>query len=562
MKNRVTKLLLLVLSLALLVGGAVGISVSAENAAPEIISKNVMDTGDFCLMFAVDPDTVAGEDVTLRVYDRDPSDADKKLAFEETKAKTATEDIDLDGDREPETPVIVFTTAGVAAKDFADVWYIETESAGAKKVITYSVMEYAFERLYRDGAVLASDKDADLYSYYQKEFYFGMLDMGSAAQNLHVNYGKAEAERERLVKEYTYVSVLDGTFTAGEVTADRGFVEANTSITLNANDTEAIKGWSIFTYGQNGVEIDRKVANDGDTITVTGNTVVIPYEIGVTVGKYFNEIGKDYYTMDGLTWKDFAGTAEGNGTNYFAHTSYSLKAEDKTTPTTAYSFVNSGNVDYGTVLQLWKNETVGSQSLIHFPIHETAASNANCVVFEFDFCYSGADVYYNKATDETAGVFYVAMSKNAITDAASKTYNGLTKTVGIEIKTIDKDGNKPNAPYGDSEFPKSAKGENVLRLPGVSDSQYDLVANEWYRITFEVYVGTMAEDGQTVIEGANKCLVYVDGAYAGAFNVGAGTTVADYNTFSLMNDYRMKNYEMWIDNVCGAKICKEYKAPN
>lgn len=548
MKNRVTKLLLLVLSLALLVGGAVGISVSAENAAPEIISKNVMDTGDFCLMFAVDPATVAGEDVTLRVYDRDPSDADKKLAFEETKAKTATEDIDLDGDRTPETPVIVFTTAGVAAKDFADVWYIETESAGAKKVITYSVMEYAFERLYRDGAVLASDKDADLYSYYQKEFYLGMLDMGSAAQNLHVNYGKAEAERERLVKEYTYVSVLDGTFTAGEATADRGFVEANTSITLNANDTEAINGWSVITYGQEGKQTDRKVVNDGSSITVTGNTVVIPYEIGVTAGKYFDEIGDKIYTMTGLNWKNFYGNSPDTMTPeqwYFGHTNFS-------TNSCSYLTKDSGFEKYGAIIGGSKpsveSGATGTQTLLHFPIYKTTSESANCVVFEYDFYYNGADVYYNNESDTDSGTVYFLMNSNDLASATGKSYNTLTKTLQKIVQTIDLDGVK--AYDATSTKYKSAKGENALRLPGVTDSKYDLVANTWYRITYEVYTDV------------NTCLVYIDGVCVGSFDTATGKTVADYNTASLMFDARFRNVEFYVDNVCGAKIKKEYKAPD
>jgi hypothetical protein len=550
MKNRVTKLVLLVLSLALLVGGAIGISVSAESTAPEIISKNVMDTGDFCLMFAVDPATVAGEEVTLRVYDRDPSDADKKLAFEETKAKTATENIDLDGDREPETAVIVFTTAGVSAKDFADVWYIETESAGAKKVITYSVMEYAFERLYRDGTVLASDKDADLYRYYQKEFYFGMLDMGSAAQNLHVNYGKAEAERERLVKEYTYVSVLDGTFTAGEVTADRGFVEANTSITLNANDTEAIKGWSIFTYGQNGVEIDRKVANDGSAITVTGNTVVIPYEIGVTAGKYFDEIGqKGIYDFSNMSYRNYVGES---GDDYLAKTSYSNDG------VYFYKFEDTGYDGYGKALTLYKTAEAASQCIIHFPIADTTNSEANCVVFEYDFLYTGMDLYYSGATTEgnitSNSTHYFSLNAATIQDTSGKNWTQLGKgnanTTGYDYKkiewqmfTYDLDG-VTTFDSATSNY-KSEKGTNSMRLPG---STTDLEANKWYNICFEIYTD------------AKVWVIYVDGVAVSSGSFSADLVIADLDSISFLADYRIRNYEMIYDNVCGAKIKKEYKA--
>ena len=536
MKNRVTKLLLLVLSLALLVGGAVGISVSAENAAPEIISKNVMDTGDFCLMFAVDPATVEGEDVTLRVYDRDPSDTEAKLAFEETKAVTATEDIDLDGDRTPETAVIVFTTAGVAAKDFADVWYIETESAGAKKVITYSVMEYAFERLYRDGAVLASDKDADLYSYYQKEFYFGMLDMGSAAQNLHVNYGKAEAERERLVKEYTYVSVLDGTFTAGEATADRGFVEANTSITLNANDTEAINGWSIFTYGQNGVEIDRKVANDGSSITVTGNTVVIPYEIGVTAGKYFDEIGDKKYNFSDMASSNFAGNS---GDYYLVHYNFSSKYG-------SYTFLDTEEADYGKVLKLAKPiDTLSSGGFVGFPIQDVAASG-NCLVFEFDFRYNATTNYTESITGseyltEGINIAWCTNEYNSST-APSVAYSSLTKKWSTVWKSVDLDGT----------LDANNDGGDVVRAPkstgDANDKPDDMAKNTWYNVCFEVYTDS------------NKVVLYINGEAVATYTISTAFAASDINTVAINFTHRFKGVEFQIDNVFAGTVNKEYKA--
>ena len=553
MKNRVTKLLLLVLSLALLVGGAVGISVSAENAAPEIISKNVMDTGDFCLMFAVDPATVAGEDVTLRVYDRDPSDADKKLAFEETKAVTATEDIDLDGDRTPETAVIVFTTAGVAAKDFADVWYIETESAGAKKVITYSVMEYAFERLYRDGAVLASDKDADLYSYYQKEFYLGMLNMGSAAQNLHVNYGKAEAERERLVKEYTYVSVLDGTFTAGETTADRGFVEANTSITLNANDTEAIKGWSIFTYGQNGVEIDRKVANDGDTITVTGNTVVIPYEIGVTAGKYFAEVGVADYNFTGKDWK-FIQPANG----FMAHTKLTGASEAETNRNYAmYGFVDSGD-DHGTVFQLAKDEQdYNFAMLAHFPVREIA-QDANCLVFEFDMKFNDGFGCYDST--EAAKKLYSAMifmwNSQDLATAAGKTASAtsLNPLLKANMVLYDEDGNfveetfETGVSNGVTQSGTYKTGGDVLRFEGVTDNTYDIKQGEWHNFCYEIYTDV------------NKVVCYIDGVAVHEYSINTSIDISAVNTNSVQFEPRFRDADFMFDNIFSGKVKKEYKA--
>lgn len=532
MKNRVTKLLLLVLSLALLVGGAVGISVSAENAAPEIISKNVMDTGDFCLMFAVDPATVAGEDVTLRVYDRDPSDADKKLAFEETKAVTATEDIDLDGDRTPETAVIVFTTAGVSAKDFADVWYIETESAGAKKVITYSVMEYAFERLYRDGAVLASDKDADLYSYYQKEFYLGMLNMGSAAQNLHVNYGKAEAERERLVKEYTYVSVLDGTFTAGEATADRGFVEANTSITLNANDTEAIKGWSVITYGQEGKQTDRKVANDGDTITVTGNTVVIPYEIGVTAGKYFDEIGDDWYAFETATNSELFSSSAGRASYY----GYSTNIND--TNKGYIGFISDTDNSHGKVMHIAKDASDAVPATLHFAISSASAS-ANVIVFETDIklVSTGNTTFDSGEIKTSEAVFQSALTLHWITNTVSQASNttSTTKALISYISSVDSDKTLTDSIGGDS-----------LREQH-TDNAYDMKVGEWHNICYEIYTDV------------NKAVFYMDGVAVATWDI-SSIDISTINAMSIRSENRFKGYDIYLDDFCCTKTAKEYKA--
>ena len=103
MKKNVTKVILLVLSLALLVGSVIGISVSASDSAPVIISKNVKTTGNFCLMFAIDPATVAGDDVTVTVYNQDPTGLEGEALAAVTvqtitKAKSDVQYEALDGD--------------------------------------------------------------------------------------------------------------------------------------------------------------------------------------------------------------------------------------------------------------------------------------------------------------------------------------------------------------------------------------------------------------------------------------------------------------------------------
>ena len=129
MNKRASKIVLTALSLAVAVGAAIGISASANNATPEIVSKNIKVNGNYALMFAVDPATVAGDDVTLNVYAEAPAEGVSAVQTI-TKAKTATEKINLDGEGEAEFDAIVFETYGVSAKDIADVWYITTTSAG------------------------------------------------------------------------------------------------------------------------------------------------------------------------------------------------------------------------------------------------------------------------------------------------------------------------------------------------------------------------------------------------------------------------------------------------
>ena len=88
---------MLALSLVLVIGAAIGFSVSAEATAPEIVSKNIKVNGNYCLMFAVDPATVSGDEVTVKIYDKAPAEGVEPIQII-TKAKTATTLIALDGD--------------------------------------------------------------------------------------------------------------------------------------------------------------------------------------------------------------------------------------------------------------------------------------------------------------------------------------------------------------------------------------------------------------------------------------------------------------------------------
>ena len=547
MKKGTTKIILLVLSLALLVGAAIGISVSANTTAPDIISKNVKTSGNFCLQFAVDPATVIGDDVTLTIYNQDPTGLEGDALTEATvqtitKAKTDTELVALDGDKVQDDEVIVFDTKGVSAKDIADVWYIKTASGGAESALeTYSVREYAFERLYKDGTIFAAETDDDDYKYRQQQFYLTLLEMGSVAQELQVNY-KLEAagsEPEKLAKEYIYAYVDGGTYTVGEGEAtDRGFVQNGDVLTLTATDS-ATTGWNVYTYLQGDTLDTTQVVALGDTVTVTGNTVILPYVAGVTPGLYFEEIGDPVYNFNSMSYLNFVGES---GEDYLSKTGYN------TSGSFFYRFEDSGYPKYGKALALYKTETAGSQSLIHFPIAAAKSENANCVVFEYDYLYTGMDLYYSSATTEGAitsnGTFFFSMNSGTIQNVSGNSWTALKnngyKFIEFQINTYDLDG-VTAIPDGGTQY-KSEKGTNSMRLPG---STKDLEANTWYNICLEIYTD------------AKIWIIYVDGVQVSTGNISVTNAISDYNSISFMMDYRIRNYDMLYDNICGARIVKE-----
>ncbi len=551
MKKATSKIILLVLSLALLVGSAIGISVSANTTAPDIISKNVKTNGNFCLQFAVDPTTVIGDDVTLTIYNQDPTGLEGDALTEATvqtitKAKTDTEFVALDGDKVQDDEVIVFDSKGVAAKDIADVWYIKTASGGVESAIeTYSVREYAFERLYKDGTIFAKETDDDDYKYRQQQFYLGLLEMGSVAQELQVNY-KLEAagsEPEKLAKEYIYAYVDGGTYTVGEGEAtDRGFVQNGDVLTLTASDSSTT-GWNVYTYLQGGTLSTTQVVALGDTVTVTGNTVILPYVAGVTPGLYYNEANATVtapYTFTGLTYKNLQGNQGTTHIAYLGHTNYSIT-------NTGYAFYETGDEQRGTVFKVSKTDAASAQSLVHFPVYDTK-ENANCFVFEFDFMYTGANHKFTSTTVDSNGelstsVFFMGVFSDGLDKIG--TWTAMESARQFSTALISKD-------Y-DGVVDDSLIGGDAFRIESVSDKQYDLVPNTWYNICYEIYPEK------------NMCVIYVDGIRVGAWSPSTFTIangdINNINRVSLMMDYRLNNYEMMFDDVYAGKIVKEYVAP-
>jgi len=553
MMKKSTRIFVLAISFALLVGAMVGFSATAEESAPEIVSKNIMVDGNYSLMFAVDPATVSGDDVTLNVYAEAPAEGVEAVQTL-TKAKAATEKIDLDGDGTAEYDAIVFETSGVSAKDIADVWYITATSGGVtSEAITYSVREYAFERLYKNGTIFATEDDADLKKYYQKQFYLEILDVGSAAQQLLVNrplISKGEAP-EMLAKDYTYISVIGGTYTLGEVTESRGFVDKNAAVTLTA-DNAATTTWRIFSYNEEGVSLSTVAIDVGETLTVTGNTVIMPYTKGVTPGLYFEEIGNSVYKMDGLTYKNLQYNQGTTHTAYLGHSGFAAGAT-----ISKYNFMADCGDEHGAVFSVSKpeNATATCQGSVHFPVAE-GDEDANCLVFEFDVKFNG-DVKHRFGTDPenppkvdsrgelSTSVFYLGFFSNTLAECNS--WGNMKNNSQFSTSWISKD-------Y-DGVVDENLNGGDAFRIEGVpnSNESFDILPDKWYNICYEIYP----------VE--NKCVIYVDGVRAGewgpsSYTIASGD-VNNINLVTLMMDGRLYEFDMWLDNVFAGKVVKEYVAP-
>ena len=178
MKTNLTKILVLVLSLALLVGAVIGISASAEEYTYEIKSMNIAHGDTTVVLVAVDAAAtgVAPEGVTVTYVDADGV------------AQTAKYygDLSVYGTTYP-----VYYTKGISAKDLGqDVIATVTVGDEVKDTMNASVAEYLYGKLYKEGYINATaTKDVN-----RKNLYLNLLDYAASAETVLWNDKDENAE--------------------------------------------------------------------------------------------------------------------------------------------------------------------------------------------------------------------------------------------------------------------------------------------------------------------------------------------------------------------------------
>ena len=192
--KKITKFLVVALTVALLIGAVVGVSSSAAETEGEkwVVSKNVSYDENTHLFFAIDA-SLAEDSSLLKV---DVLDAAGTSLVGEELLTVSEESVDIYEDDSMIAHVV--KTPGVAAKDMADVFTINVyygETADETTLVettTYSVAEYFLQRLYKDGVVdaaeLAEGTDEEIAAakkaVSQKKLYEASLRYGAAAQKV------------------------------------------------------------------------------------------------------------------------------------------------------------------------------------------------------------------------------------------------------------------------------------------------------------------------------------------------------------------------------------------
>ncbi|MBO5316801.1 MAG: hypothetical protein J6B48_10285 [Clostridia bacterium] len=255
--KKYSKIIVFALSLALLIGAAVGIVANAENAesAPEILAKNIEYGDTLKFMVAIDSESVGGEGktVTFSVYEGDPDNNGKMLGKSATAVYKDTSETNLGVN----FAYIGTATYGISPLAYGENYYLVVECDGAKTVTQYSAIEYFLERLYGDDIINATEEKELL----QKEIYENAIAYGSSVQKYAKYEGKFNGTN---VADYNYVKVEGGTIN-GASTAVLADGEYTVTLTGSAPAGLSHIGWTVgdtdFT---------------GNTVTISENCTVAP----------------------------------------------------------------------------------------------------------------------------------------------------------------------------------------------------------------------------------------------------------------------------------------------
>ncbi len=530
MKNKRTlKLLIAVLSLALLVGSALGLVASAESTdtTADIIAANIVYGDRVQLAFAVDTEVSNAENINLYYYIGTPVKGSEPKIATRLEGKTYTEG----GVSYP-----IYVTEGVPAKDIGDKFYAFAAPAVGElpenpDYMVYSVAEYLYSRLYNDGYIRKTVYDGKEYN--RKRLYELLLEYGAQAQTVLVN-DVSSGKAETLVTDYVFVSVLGGTI--GDTGATSALYEGATQVTLTAPEGKE-GAWQMTTFTAG---IESTVILSSNVVRVT-ESCIITYSAGL---EQPSDPSMGVAKPTAPTWVqvfDFEGT--------YSEVLKSLSFDEadgtvRKSSVTELVFADGAKVTYGastnvqgaaaTVVQ----DTLNSYLNISSPPRAHNNDRGFAIPTSLSYTENGYTAY----------VFEIDLMIASMYDSVKT-----AQTVELMMRPTDGSG----GPY--LQYNMSAGSDGILTLGGVSIAKCD----EWFTLRLEA------------IPANNEIRAYVKngaGYYEYRGSLGApngGSTTKDFAAiesklgFVSLNTYNNKSQaaNVSIDNVMlyAAKIDYEFE---
>ncbi len=277
MKKKILRLLLPILALAVLAAGIIGIQAWASEPTPYVLSKNVSYGSRVYLYYAVPVDSVPdGHTVKLGFYSSESDDTANSYILPEEQTQKVYG-----------TTCYVFQSYGVSAKNINTKQYVRPVSFNGEApavvgdVVSYSVEDYIYERLYGNGFALIDDGDGKNFD--RRNLYYDLLWYGRSAQDL-----LDKSDPNHIGKPIDYFGAL---FSVGGVSGNEVTLDFDEAI-LTGGKTPTFARYYNGTIGYYDMDVF------GDAISYvefsTNRWIVKHYDV-------FGNVTEEYYVADGGT---------------------------------------------------------------------------------------------------------------------------------------------------------------------------------------------------------------------------------------------------------------------
>jgi len=414
---RAPRVLIIVLSVVLLIASTFALLASAtdgEEGQYSIIAKNVIFGEKTHIVFAVDTEIENADNIKVAYfYENSP----EKIYHAEYYPDFPYTDKNGTEDTSDDVRCPAYITHGFAPNNYTDKIYAVAyvgDSIPTSGHTEYSIAEYLYSKLYRDGYVAKTDKRAALYK--------SMLEFSGNAQEVLDNdpinnpfYD--ENNPETLITEYRIVyTSLDGATVNGKDKST--LVKSGESVKLLAPEADSeglpFDSWQLYDAEKGNLI---KVVENGEAFTVTTHIkAVAQYKEKISVGRGSGKYADNQATLN------YGGGDVGN----------------ITAGTDAYAIVDAVGGDNALILF-----PDGSQNTYGFNVSLDGLQDEAAIVVEFDFMVESAAFtkpegfrfrFYDDSSSALNGVYLyltnnngeLALNSSQSDDSDDKTVTSIT----------------------------------------------------------------------------------------------------------------------------------------